>query len=137
MPRFGAMIRAILVGESVEDARKTIELLRHVEFHLALPRVGGEWISQMISAGRRLHTLPPQPQLWAASIGKSHVHACQQSQGKIGPLCKWNQAGALAYFNGETLRADTLREAKQWGRSFCAACFAKIRVSLHVQVKER
>jgi hypothetical protein len=104
--------------------------------HLSLPRCGGEWISQVISARRRQQTLPPQPHLWAASIGKSHVHACQRSQGKIGPLCKWNQAGALAYFKGETLQADTVHEAKQWGRSFCDACFAKVRVSLQVQVKE-
>ena len=69
----------------------------------------------MISAGRRQQTMPPEPHLWAASIGKSHVHACQASQGKIGPLCKWNQAGALAYFKGETLKANTVREAKQWG----------------------
>ena len=135
-PIGAAVMRAILMSESFEEARRAIEGVRNVEFHLSLPKIGGDWIDRYIAASKNLAP-SPAVSVWAASVGRSHVHACRMVADDIGPVCKWNQRDALSYFKGDTLRVALVVEAKRWGRDFCRACLAKVKVSLRTAAEER
>ena len=132
-PVGAAMVRAILHEESFDDARKAIEAVRRVEFHKSLPRIGGTWIEKAIQGpwSRKPHLVPD---CWAASMGMSKVHACRVVGKDLGPLCKWNQRDALSYFKADKLKADTIKEAKGWGRDFCTRCEALLQCSVAAQM---
>ena len=128
-PVGAAMFRAVLHDESFDEARNAIEAVRQVEFNKSLPRIGGLWIEQAIH-GPWNHKSHLVPDCWAAGMGRSMIHACRVDGKNLGPLCKWNQRDALSFFKSDKLQADTIEEAKTWGRDFCARCEALLRCSV-------
>ena len=70
------------------------------------------------------------PDCWAASTGASEVHACRVVGKRIGPLYKENQRDATGFPKSDPLMADTVGEAREWGRDFCTRCAPSLRCSL-------
>ena len=128
------MLRSVLHDEPFEDAKEAIEAVRQVEFYKSIPRIGGPWIEEAIhgSWNNDAHGLPD---CWVASTGASKVHACRVEKGKLAPLCKGHQRDALDFFKSDVLRADTVEEARKWGRSLCPRCAPLLRCSLEAQIR--
>ena len=132
-PVGAAMLRAVLHGESFDDAKKAIEAVRKVDFHKSLQRFGGPWIEKAIHGpwNNKAHVVP---YCWAAGVGASIVHACRKDGDKLGPVCKWNQRDALSFFKTDMLQAGTVEEARSWGRNFCTRCTPWLRCSVEARM---
>ena len=132
-PMAAAVMSAMLMGISFEEAKDIINQTRNVSFASG-QRLQGAWIDRVLREGWTNAEAPTGFSCSAASKDNIVVHATTVVDGDTEPICRWEKGAT-----GEhdlIMTAETIEQASnQFGGRFCANCNALLRASLKVQVK--
>ena len=135
----GTMMRAVLHGETFDQAFKEVGSVRQIRPESVIKDFGQTRIDAMM--GTRL-TLPSQrPAGWAEF--RTLIHAMvKKKDGTILPLCTWNQKEekATARAKADQQCSELMKgpqELEDWlvdvSKSFCSKCKPKVPASFLVQ----
>jgi len=135
-PMAAAVMSAILMGITFEEAKGIIDQTRNVSFDKGEQRMQGAWIERVL---REPVTNAEVPTGFSCSVAKPDavvVHATTVIGGDTEPICRWKKgADGKRTFKGIIMTLDTIEEmSSQFGGRFCSNCQALMRASLRLQV---
>jgi len=131
-----AVMSAMLMGITFEEAQGIIDQTRNVSFARGEQRMQGAWIDRVL---REPVTNAEVPTGFSCSVVKQDavvVHATIVVGGDTEPICRWKKgAEGKRTFKGLIMTQDTVEQmSSQFGGKFCANCQALMRASLRLQV---
>ena len=138
-PMAAAVLSAMLMGITLDEAKNIINQTRNVSFHSGR-NLDGAWIPKLLREGWHglLLVEPTGFSCSAARTTNKVVHATTIIVGNKAtnktPVCRWRDPNT-----GDqdlTLTATSIEQAaSQFGGRFCASCKSLLRASLQLQVK--
>ena len=135
-PMAAAVMSAILMGISFDEAKNIISQTRNVDFASG-QRLQGAWIDRVLREGVTEAEEPTGFSCCVANKDNIVVHATTFVDGGTEPICRWKKGAAgKRDFKGNIMTAETIeRASNQFGGRFCANCEALLKASLKVQVE--
>jgi len=147
-PMAAAVMGAMLMGISFEEAKGIIEQTCNVSFDKGTRRMQGAWIDSML---REKVTNVAVPTGFSCRVSDPHevlVHATTVIEGRtldkelfqsIEPICRWKSnrfAVGKQDFKRDCITVESIEEARsQFGGRFCSECEAWLKASLSIQVE--
>jgi hypothetical protein len=132
-PMAAAVLSAMLMGITLDEAKHIINQTRNVGFHSGR-NLDGAWIPKLL---RESWTEAEEPTGFSCSAAKRTnkvVHATTITVGERRPICRWRDRNT-----GDqdlTLTVNSIEQAsRQFGGRFCAYCKSLLRASLQIQVE--
>ena len=131
-----AVMSAMLMGFSFEEAKDIISQTRNVDFASG-QRLQGAWIDRVLREGVTEAEEPTGFSCCVANEDNVVVHATTFVDGGTEPICRWKKGAAgKRDFKGNIMTAETIEQASnQFGGRFCANCHAMLKAPLKVQVE--
>jgi len=132
-PMAAAVMSAMLMGITFEEAQGIIDQTRNVSFAKGEQRMQGAWIYRVLREPVTNAEVPTGFSCSAVKQGAVLVHATIVDRGDTEPICRWKREACT--FRGLIMTRDTVEQmSSQFGGKFCANCQALMKASLRLQV---
>jgi len=149
-PMAAAVMSAMLMGISFEQAKDIISQTRNVRFDGGEQRMQGAWIDSVIREGVTSAVIPTGFSCRVSNPDEVVVHATtvveevpqsapHQGAGQcIEPICRWKKGAAGKQdFKRDSITVESIEEASvQFGGRFCVNCEVLLKASLRLQVHQ-
>ena len=132
-----AVMCAILMGISFEEAKDIIHQTRNVSFDKGEQRMQGAWIDDMLRERVTNAAVPTGFSCRASNLDEVVVHATTLVEGTTEPICRWKESAIALQWNFErdsTTVESIERAFEEFGGRFCVKCEVLLRASLRLQV---
>jgi len=140
-----AVMCAILMGISFEEAKGIIGQIRNVSFNKGERRMQGAWIDSVLREKVTKAVVPTGFSCRVSDLKEALVHATILVEGRtpeeelfqsIEPVCRWKEGAAGKQdFKRDGITVKSIEEASnQFGGKFCVNCEVLLKASLRIQV---
>jgi len=141
-----AVMCAMLMGISVEEAKDIIGQIRNVSFDKGERRMQGAWIDSVLQEKATNVVVPTGFSCRVSDSKEVLVHATTVIEGRtsdkelfrsVEPICRWKEGAAGKQdFKRDCITVESIEEASnQFGGRFCINCEAWLKASLSIQVE--
>ena len=133
-----AVMGAMLMKISFEDAKAIIKQTRNVSFDEGEKDMEGAWIDTVLQESVTNAEVPTGFSCRVSHPQQGVVHATTSVEGGTKPICLWKKGAAgKRDFKADTITAESIEEAaNQFGGRFCANCGPLLKASLRVMVSQ-
>jgi len=145
-PMAAAVMCAMLMGISFEEAKDIINQTRNVSFDKGEQRMQGAWIDGVLREGVTNAVVPTGFSCRVSNPDEVVVHATTVVEGRtsdtkelfrsVEPICRWKKGAAGKQdFKRDSITVESIEEASnQFGGRFCVNCEVLLKASLRLQV---
>jgi len=135
-PMAAAVLCAMLMGISFEEAKSIIQQIRNVSFNKGERRMQGAWIDEVLSERAINAAVPTGFSGQASNLDGVVVHATTLVGGAVEPICHGEKgADGKQSFKRDSVTVESIEEAfNKFGGRFCVGCEALLKASLRLQV---
>jgi len=140
-----AVMCAMLMGISFEEAKDIIDQTRNVSFDKGERRMQGAWIDSVLREEVTNAVVPTGFSCRVSNPNEVLVHATTVIEGRtsdkelfqsVEPICRWKKGAAGKQdFKRDCITVESIEEASnQFGGRFCVNCEVLLKASLRIQV---
>jgi len=153
-PMAAAVMGAMLMGISFEEAKGIIDQTRNVDFDKGERRMQGAWINSVLREKVTNVAVPTGFSCRVSDQNEALVHATTVIEGRtsdkelfqsIEPICRWKEGAGRRVsnrfavgkqdFKRDCITVESIEEAhNQFGGKFCSECEDWLKASLSIQV---